>query len=565
MIYGLLNEELIKNQQKIKINIMKTFIRKTLFLSLIVIAAVTSSLAQRVIKGTVYRGGELAAGVTVEAHKGGSMMTSFDGIYEVEADAKSKWLKFTFIEETVRFPIEGNTSNEIDFAFDGNIPSNNGEVAENAVNLQSMEELIRDQNREYGDELSLYTEFYKQNDYKSALPHWKKVYNKYPKSHPNIYIQGIKMYQSFIDKEISQAEKDKYFKEFMNIFDKRMKYFGQRGFVQGRKGTALLKYKLESENILENEDLKETHKSSYEWLSESVNELGNETETPVLVLFMQTSKSLFKMGELPKETVITNYEKCNSIMNSVIENNTDADRVEKIKAIQPIVENIFGSSGAADCEALANILTPQFQEKGNDIEFVKSMLRRLRRANCDESELFAQATVRLYELEPSAEAAFNMAHRYLKQGDAEKAKEYYIQAMEQETDQELLSTYYYEYGLFIYAKENALSEARSYVRKALAINPNYCEALMLIGDIYVAASRSFSDDDFVKATVFWVAVDYFDRARRSEDCNVDAAQKASTYKKYFPNKEEGFFRGITEEGQNYKVEGWINETTKVRF
>lgn len=527
--------------------------------------AATSSLAQRIIKGTVYRGGELAAGVTVEAHKGGTMMTSFDGIYEVEADAKSKWLKFTFIDEVKRLPIEENTSNEIDFAFDGNIPSNNGEEAEAGVNLQSMQELIQNQNREYADELSLYTEFYKQDDYKSALPHWKNVYNKFPKSHPNIYIQGIKMFQSFIDNAESQEEKDQYFQEFMNIFDKRMKYFGQRGFVQGRKGTALLRYRLESENILENEELKETHKSSYEWLSESVNELGNEAETPVLVLFMQTSKSLFKMGELPKETVVINYEKCNSIINAVIAENADAAHVEKIKEIQPIIENIFGSSGAADCEALVNILTPQFQVKGSDIDFVKSMLRRLRRANCDESELFSQATERLYELEPSAEAAFNMAHRYLKQDDAEKAKGYYKQAMEQETDQDLLATYYYEYGYFIYAKENALSEARSYLRKALDIKPNYCEALMLIGDIYVASSRTFSDDDFVKATVFWVAVDYFNRARRGEDCNVDAAQKASTYKKYFPNKEEGFFRGITQEGQNYKVEGWINETTTVRF
>ena len=544
---------------------MRTFIRKTLFFSLIVMVAATSSLAQRIIKGTVYRGGELAAGVTVEAHKGGTMMTSFDGIYEVEADAKSKWLKFTFIDEVKRLPIEENTSNEIDFAFDGNIPSNNGEEAEAGVNLQSMQELIQNQNREYADELSLYTEFYKQDDYKSALPHWKNVYNKFPKSHPNIYIQGIKMFQSFIDNAESQEEKDQYFQEFMNIFDKRMKYFGQRGFVQGRKGTALLRYRLESENILENEELKETHKSSYEWLSESVNELGNEAETPVLVLFMQTSKSLFKMGELPKETVVINYEKCNSIINAVIAENADAAHVEKIKEIQPIIENIFGSSGAADCEALVNILTPQFQVKGSDIDFVKSMLRRLRRANCDESELFSQATERLYELEPSAEAAFNMAHRYLKQDDAEKAKGYYKQAMEQETDQDLLATYYYEYGYFIYAKENALSEARSYLRKALDIKPNYCEALMLIGDIYVASSRTFSDDDFVKATVFWVAVDYFNRARRGEDCNVDAAQKASTYKKYFPNKEEGFFRGITQEGQNYKVEGWINETTTVRF
>lgn len=562
MIYGLLNADLIKN--KIKTYTMKTFIHKSLFFALIVMAATTSSLAQRVIKGTVYREGKPAAGVTVEAHKGGLMMTSFDGKYEVEANAKSKWLKFTFIDEIKKLNIEGNSSNIINFSFDGNIPSDNGEESEEGVNLQSMNELIKDQNRDYLNELSLYTEFYKQEDYKSALPHWKKVYNNFPKSHQNIYIQGIKMYESFIDKAKTQEEKDKFFVELMNIFDKRMKYFGNRGFVQGRKGTDWLKYKLDTESEPERAELIETHKKSYEWLSESINEQGNETETPVMVLFMQTTKALYKLGELPKETVVKNYEKCMSIINSVISENADAVKVEKEKTIQPIIESIFGTSGAADCETLVSFLTPQFQEKGDDIEFVKKMLRRLRKANCDESELFSQATEKLYELEPSAEAAFNMAHRYLKQDDAEKAKEYYKQAMNQETDRELLSTYYYEYGLFIYAKENAFSEARSYARKALEINPNYCEAQMLIGKIYVAASRSFSDDDFEKATVFWLAVDYFKRARKGEDCNIDAAQEVSTYKKYFPNKEEAFFRSL-QEGQSYKVGGWINETTKVRF
>jgi hypothetical protein len=87
---------------------------------------------------------------------------------------------------------------------------------------------------------------------------------------------------------------------------------------------------------------------------------------------------------------------------------------------------------------------------------------------------------------------------------------------------------------------------------------------MLIGDIYVAASRSFGEDNFEKSTVFWVAVDYFERARSNPDCAVDASRKANDYRKYFPNKEEAFFRSL-QEGQTYKVGGWINENTRVRF
>jgi tetratricopeptide (TPR) repeat protein len=136
--------------------------------------------------------------------------------------------------------------------------------------------------------------------------------------------------------------------------------------------------------------------------------------------------------------------------------------------------------------------------------------------------------------------------------------------MDQETDKELLSTYYYEYAYLLYAKDKNYPEARSYARKALDLRPDYCDALMLIGDIYVASRTSFGKDDFEKSTVFWVANDYYNKARRYEDCAVDAAKKASDYRKYFPNKEEAFFRSL-KEGQNYNVGGWINETTKVRF
>ena len=112
-------------------------------------------------------------------------------------------------------------------------------------------------------------------------------------------------------------------------------------------------------------------------------------------------------------------------------------------------------------------------------------------------------------------------------------------------------------------KRKAYNEARSYARKALSINPNYCEANLLIGNIYVAASSSFEGTALEKSAVFWLAVDYFNKARRSEDCAIDAAAKASEYTKYFPNAEDAFMEGF-KEGDTYKVGGWINETTTVR-
>jgi tetratricopeptide (TPR) repeat protein len=548
---------------------MKAILRISLLIAAVVMVGITTAQAQRVIKGTVYMDGEPAAGITVEAHKGGEMMTSFDGKYEVEADEKSKYIRFTFIDESKKLDLEGKSGDVFDFAFSGSLPSADGneEAESGEVNLSSLDELMKAQDKDFLNELSLYTEFYKQQDYKSAIPHWQKLYNKYPKSTMNLYIHGSKIYEYQIENAKTDAERDKYIDLYMKLYDKRMKHFGDRGNVLGRKGTSWLKYKLDQnrDKAPEGEALKAIHKSAYEWLSESVKLQGDQTEPPVLLLYMQTTVALFKLGELPKEQVVKNYEEATSLANAIVEANEDADKVKLTQeTVIPYIENIFGKSGAADCEALVNIYEPQYRENSNDADFIKSMLRRLGRANCTETELFGIATERLYELDPSAEAAFNMARRFLKKDDVDKAREYYQMAIDQETDDKLKATYHYERGLVRFSKDGNYAGARNDARVALQLDPDLCDANMLIGNIYVAASQKFQGSAIEKSAVFWLACDYFAKARRGEDCAIDAAENLRKYKAYFPNKEEAFMEGL-QEGSTYHVGGWINENTKVRF
>lgn len=548
---------------------MKAILRITLLVATVVMIGVTIAQAQRVVKGTVYMDGKPAAGITVEVHKGGDMMTSFDGKYELEADAKSKYIRFTFIDESKKLEIEGKPGDQFDYAFTGSLPSAGGgaEVASGSENLSSLEELMKAQDKGFMNELSLYTEFYKQKDFGSAKPHWEKLYNEYPASTPNIYIHGGKMYESMIENAATDAERDALIEDYMKLYDKRMKHFGQAGYVMGRKGTSWLKYKLheDRQNALEPAELIQVHKTAYELLTESVKEQGVKSEPPVLLLLMRSTVALFKLGELEKEQVVLNYEKLNSLGNEIIAANEDEKKVEQTQeTVLPYIEEIFGKSGAADCEALISIYTPQYNDNKDDADFIKSMLRRLGRARCTESELFGQGTERLYELDPSAEAAFNMARRFLKKDDMEKAREYYQMAIEQETDDELLASYYYERGLLRYARLNDLQGARADARKALSLKSDYCDANLLIGNIYVLASQKFSGSELEKAAVFWVACDYFNKARRGEDCSIEAGELARKYKKYWPNKEEAFMEGL-QAGSTYKVGGWINESTKIRF
>jgi hypothetical protein len=87
---------------------------------------------------------------------------------------------------------------------------------------------------------------------------------------------------------------------------------------------------------------------------------------------------------------------------------------------------------------------------------------------------------------------------------------------------------------------------------------------MLIGNAY--AGVKISGDDFENLAVYWVAVDYFTKAKQVDpNLASNVSESINIYSGSFPTKTECFFRSITEEGASYQVGGWINETTSVRF
>lgn len=542
---------------------MKSLLSKTKLLTIALAVVMSiSAFAQREITGTVYREGKPAAGVTVEAHKSSeTFMTSFDGKYKIKVDDKSKYLKFTFIDDSRRIDLTGNTKSVIDFSFDGELPATaSGDEAEAGVDLRTSQELVKDKVTEFMSQYTMYDQFYKQKDYKSAMAPWRLIYSKYPKSSLNIYIHGANMYEDKINATEDWTTKDQYIDSLMRVYDRRIKYFDQKGFVLGRKATDYLKYKLANEN-LNDDELKTILKKGYSELEEAIQLEKNETEVAVMVVFMQATKRLFIMGELPKESVAKNYEIASVILDANLGKEPDS---EKYLAAKGLVDQLFQTSGAADCEALIALYEPKFDEVAQDIDGLKKMLRVLDKQDCTESELFARASEKLYSLEPSAEAAFNMARLFVKRDEFNRAKEYYQNAIASETDKELLAKYYYELGIFTFVKENAFQKARDYARKALENNPSSGRTLILIGDIYAQYSKHYGESDFDHQSMYWLAVDYYERAKRVDPDSFAAANaKINTYKVYFPDKETLFFQGY-QDGQTYSIGSWINESTKVR-
>lgn len=532
---------------------MKTFFKLTAVVVLTFLVGITGAVAQRVITGTVYRDGKPAAGVEVSAHKSSdSFFTSFDGVYKIEANEKSKYLKFVFPDTEEKLDIEGKTENKFDFYL--------GEKGAGAVNsnadLRTQGELVKAKVRDYMSNFSMYDQFYKQKDYQSALAPWKVIFSKYPKSSENLYIHGVKIYEKLLEAGGDVTLLD----EAMKVYDQRIEFFGEEGYNLGRKATTYLKYKLKNADGLTDDQLKVIYKTGYDWLDSSVQKEGEKTEAAVLVQMMQATSLLFKTGEFDADKVFANYEKATGILEGVLAKDENS---ESAKVGLSYVNTIFENSGAADCDALNRLYTAKFAADPNNVDMLKKMMRMLNREDCTDSQLYADAAEKLYELDPSAAAARSMARLFLRRGDGAKASEYYEQAINTEQDGEEKATYLYELAQLTYAQKQ-YPKARKMARRAAELKPNYGKAYILIGKIFAAAAETIGEKDFDHRMVYCLAVDYFAKAKRIDPEVADEANKEiATYRRYFPGKEDAFFQGFAE-GASYNVGGWVNETTKVR-
>jgi tetratricopeptide (TPR) repeat protein len=403
---------------------------------------------------------------------------------------------------------------------------------------------------ECANNLSTMSEFMKINLYDYALASWKSVFDKCPASSKNIYLYGVRIYRELINKENNPSRQQELIDTLLLIYDRRIENFGQEGMVLGRKGLDLLKYR---QNNIE---------QAHDCLERSVKLSKKNSEDAVLVTYMQTTVVLFKTDKLSAQNVIDNYLEIADILDAKIKSG-GSDKDQATAALGN-VDVIFSESGAGNCEDLINIFTSKFEQSPNDLDLLKKITTLLAKRNCEDSDLFAHTSENLYELEPSAGAAYNLSKLFIKREDYEKAVLYLNKAIELVENDEEKATYFYQLALIEFTQLEQYSKAREHALQAADLKPNWGDPYILIGNLYASSSKSCGENEFEQAAVFWAAVDKYVKAKSVDESKTEEANELiNRYMQYFPNVEDAFFYGF-QEGQDYTVGCWINEKTKVR-
>ena len=421
-------------------------------------------------------------------------------------------------------------------------------------------------------QISLFTEYVKQDNFKDAINSWRFVFTQHPGATKNTFTAGEKIMVNMMTKNQKNAAVfNAYFDTLMLVYDKRIEFFGEKGDVLGRKGVAVLKYQ------------KSRFIEAYQYLSESVKLEGVETSAATASTFMQTSVAMYKSGKHEASQVVEDFGMAMDVLEPAVEKaridgvkltgkqqEKAKRRFENLKIALKNVELLFMTSGAATCEHLVNFYTPKFNEDPNNLAQLQKITKFLDNSGCEDTDLFAKAAEQQYKLEPSSRAAYALARMFMKKNDMAKSAEYYSQAFDLESkteapDEEFQAKVQYQLAAALFA-QNKYAASRTACRKALEYQPNWGKPYIMIAKLYAASGSTCANSENLDAgAVYWAAYDKLAKAKSIDSEVADEANELmAKYKKYFPKKEEAFFHGITE-GKSYTVGCWINETTTARF
>ncbi len=247
-------------------------------------------------------------------------------------------------------------------------------------------------------------------------------------------------------------------------------------------------------------------------------------------------------------------------------------RLRNITKVQRNIEKIL--SPLLTCNKLTLIYNEEaFEQNKDNVEWLKragNLLQKERLGDdgeltsCTDNPVFISIAETLYEIEPSAQAALNMAKLGVNKSDWAMAKKYYTEAIEQEEDLRRKANTYM--GLaYVNQKMGALSSAKSNCLKAGQLRKNWGNPYLYLATIYADAAGSCGSNAVEKNAVYWAAINKLSYARSIDPSIADKAAKLiSAYSKQIPDKGISFQLGY-KEGDKITIGCWINEAVSVKF
>jgi len=430
------------------------------------------------------------------------------------------------------------------------------------------------QNPECMTNLSIYAEHAKVKNYDAAYAPWKMVYENCPAINKANFSLGERILSYKIENS-SGAEKDKFVKELMDLYDNSLKYFPTKySKADVAIDKALLKYdnKMASDQEL------------FDMLDKAFKEDPNNFTNPkALYLYFSSLVDLHAAGKKDLQDVFDTYDDVTEKIDA--ENKKLTDQITKLlpkedagtltkkeeselrvattnsESYGKIASSIDSKLGAlADCDNLIPLYQKSFEEKKGDIKWVKRAVGRMFSKECTDDPLFRKLFEAQIALEPSASAYLYGGTLKQKAGDTNAAVADFNKAVDLETDPYKKSEILYKIATTI--RRSSKSQARNYAQKAIDANPSNGKAYLLIANLYASSANDCGGSTFEKRAIYWKAADMASRAGRVDPAlSGHASQAAASYNAKAPSKTDIFNSGMA--GKTISFDCWVGGSVQV--
>ena len=400
--------------------------------------------------------------------------------------------------------------------------------------------------------LSYYTEYYKQKNYDSALPNWRRAYSLCPATaSQNMFIHGTTLMTRLYNQVKDEDHKKAIVDTILALQDQRMAtYPKNRVNILNNKGQYMINYR--------NEDAPYIYKN----LNEIVDELGTQTNGSLLVNLLQASIAMYRENQLTADDVIAMYDKVMADVEGASPKN-EAEEEDNVKA-KATIESIFADSKVASCENLIAIFGPRYAADPDNLALVSNIVKLMNTADdCAANDLYLNAVTSMYRLDPSYKSAFGLYRLNAARGNVADAAKYLEEAIASpDSDPATDAQYYYEMAAFCY-KNGMRGKAYEAARKAVEMDYGFAgKAYLILGNLWASATCGDTVDKWAR---YWAAADYYQKARSADPAVADEASSSiASVSRYYPEASEAFMYDLTK-GQSYTVScGGMSATTTVR-
>jgi hypothetical protein len=407
--------------------------------------------------------------------------------------------------------------------------------------------------------LSYYQEYYKQKNYDSALPNWRKAYSICPATaSQNLFVHGSTLMNREINKNrknaaLFSAQVD----TLLTLQDQRLEFYprtakgvDQKATILNNKGQYMINFRSEDSQYL------------YDNLTKIIGELGSETKGGLLVNNLQAAINLYRDGKLSADDVINMYDTVSGAISAATAK-SDAEAEDNLKT-KATIESVFADSKVASCENLISIFTPRFEADPNNSAVVANIVKLMNNAeDCASNDLYFKAVTQLHKLDPSYRSAYGLYKLNAARNNVADACQYLEEAIDYEdSDEATDAQYLYELARFCYAN-NMRGRAFDAAGKAVRLDNGYAgKAYMIMGNLWSSASCAGDVDKYAR---YWAATDYYQKAKAADETLADDANSAiGKVSIYYPEASEIFMYDLGK-GQVYTVScGGMTTTTTVR-